>query len=165
MLRRVALLIVFGLQVLSAQPTPDEKAIADYRLTAEKVTKLGTALQSLNKLAASDPRVVQYFNAPLKGSRRKGYAVSDMSGQMEAGGPKLRSAVTRTGLTTREFVTAMLALMQAARVAAAMDTGELKELPAAASKQNVACVRANQGAVNGAMAESEKLARYTQSPK
>jgi hypothetical protein len=84
-------------------------------------------------------------------------SLSEMAAKIDAQ-PALAAAVRGAGMTTREFATAELALLQAALAYGLQKAGGLKQLPDDVSKENVEFVRQHEREIEALRAEWEKAA-------
>lgn len=129
-----------------AQSTSDEQAIADYTLTMPAMRKAGTATERMLELVLRDEGLARELET-LAQEEDEGdeQTLADIVAAYDRM-PKLKGAITGTGLTVREFVVMQLAMMQAAIVVGFQDpenTGKEITIPDGVSKANVAFVRAN----------------------
>lgn len=84
-------------------------------------------------------------------------SLSEMAAKIDAQ-PALAAAVHGAGMTTREFATAELALLQAALAYGLQKAGGLKQLPDEVSRENVEFVRQHEREIEALRAEREKAA-------
>ena len=83
--------------------------------------------------------------------------LTEMAAQIDAH-PARAAAVRGAGMTTREFVTAELALLQAGLAYGLQKAGQLKQLPDEVSKENVEFVRQHEREIEALRAEWQKAA-------
>ncbi len=83
--------------------------------------------------------------------------LTEMAAQLDAR-PARAAAVRGAGMSTREFVTAELALLQAGLAYGLQKAGQLKQLPDEVSKENVEFVRQHEREIEALRAEWQKAA-------
>lgn len=131
----------------AAQGSADEKAIAAYRLSMPALQKAGRATERMLELVLRDASLAEELEARAREEEdgNDGQTIADIVAAYDRM-PKLKGAITGTGLTVREFIVMQLAMMQAALVVGFQDpenTGKAITIPDGVSKENVAFVRAN----------------------
>lgn len=135
----------------TAEDAADMKTLSAYRLSMPTVRKLAQAYENMLPLA-SDPALAKEVQRD-KGNRKDNNSMSIADMEAFFGRhPAVRSAITRAGLSPREFAIANLSLMQAAMVVGfsdwAKEQGEpYDETAAGAPLANVAFVRANKAEI------------------
>lgn len=143
-----------------AKNASDMKALAAYRLTMPTVHKLGAAYENMVALAA-DSVLARHVQRDQEGHPdQSASSIEDMAAFFDRY-PQLRSAITRSGLTPREFAIANLSLMQATMVVGYSDLAKAKkqlfdEAASGAPAANLAFVRANKAELDRVMAKLDK---------
>ncbi|HEX6060364.1 MAG TPA: hypothetical protein VFZ11_15245 [Gemmatimonadaceae bacterium] len=142
----------------AAQSSADEQAVAAYRLTMPALKKAGQATERMLELVLRDEGLARELETLAEEEDEESdQSISDIVAAYERM-PKLKGAITGTGLTVREFVVMQLAMLQSALVVAFQDaenTGKEITIPPGISKENVAFVRANWD-------ELQRMSRRTQ---
>jgi hypothetical protein len=110
--------------------------------------RMGVLAEEIERLEQSDDEDAALGNART---------LSEMAGKIDAL-PALAAAVRGAGMTTREFATAELALLQAGLAYGLQKAGRLKQLPDEVSKENVEFVRQHEREIEALRAEWEKAA-------
>lgn len=131
----------------------DMKTLAAYRLTMPAVRKLAAAYENMMPLAADSAfaRQVRDEQHPEGGA-----SLDDMAAFFGRY-PQVRAAITRAGLTPREFAIVNLSFMQASMVVGFADLAKEKgqafdEAASGAPAANIAFVRANKSELDQVMA-------------
>jgi hypothetical protein len=145
----------------AAQEGADEKAIAAYRLSMPALRKAGQATERMLELVLRDEGLARELEerARKEGGGGDGQTIADIVAAYDEM-PKLKVAITGTGLTVREFIVMQLAMMQAALVVGFQDpenTGKEITIPDGVSKENVAFVRANWAELQRMGARAQEL--------
>jgi hypothetical protein len=101
-----ALLVTGPAAVAQSSGDADLKAIGSYTLTMPKFRQYLDATVNMANVAANNPQLA---------NRLEGYGNQSVTEQIKLldGVPQVRSAITATGLTTRDFVLVQGALIQA----------------------------------------------------
>lgn len=138
----------------------DAKEISEYRLTMPVLRKLAQTQDNLFA-ATRDPALKAKYAALDRQSdgEPEARSLDDMVKRFERF-PELKRAITSTGLTTREYLTATFSLFQAVTALSMMEMDgpmKLKELPAGAFADNVAFLKANQAELDKMTARSREL--------
>ena len=126
------------LATLQAKPEP----------TDAEQERMGALAEEIERLEQGDDE-----DADLGSAR----TLTEMAAQIDAR-PARAAAVRGAGMTTREFVTAELALLQAGLAYGLQKAGQLKQLPDEVSKENVEFVRQHEREIEALRAEWEKAA-------
>ena len=106
------------LAAASAQSPEDLKAYADYKLTLENYQQYLDAALNLANVAVMDPQVAERLNVMGKDP------LSEQVKQLDRF-PEARRAIAKTGLTTRDFVLAQGAALQAGMAHSLVKSGKL----------------------------------------
>jgi len=106
------------LAAASAQSPEDLKAYSDYKLTLENYQQYLDAALNLANVAVMDPQVAERLN--IMGTEPLAEQVKQLDGFPEA-----RAAIAKTGLTTRDFVLAQGAALQAGKAHSLVKSGKL----------------------------------------
>lgn len=135
----------------------DMKTLAAYRLTMPAVRKLAAAYENMLPLAADSALARQVERDKDNRPAQNAASIDDMTEFFGRYAP-IRSAITRAGLTPREFTVANLSLMQSTMVVGfsdlAKDKGQpFNEAASGASPANVAFVRQNRAELDLVMAK------------
>lgn len=143
-----------------AQSTSDEQAIAAYKLTMPAMRKAGQATERMLELLLRDDGLAKELEtlAQEEGAGEE-QGIADIVAAYDKV-PKLKGAITGSGLSVREFVVMQLAMMQAALVVGFQDpdnTGKEITIPDGVSKENVAFVRTNWDALQRMSARTQAL--------
>ncbi len=129
-----------------AQSSPDERDIAAYTLTMPAMRKAGAATERMLELVLRDEGLARELETlALEEDESDAQSIADIVAAYDRM-PKLKGAITGTGLSVREYVVMQLAMMQAAIVVGFQDpenSGKAITIPDGVSKANVAFVRAN----------------------
>ena len=110
--------------------------------------RMGVLAEEIERLEQSDDEDAALGNART---------LSEMAGKIDTL-PALAAAVRGAGMTTREFATAELALLQAGLAYGLQKAGRLKQLPDEVSKENVEFVRQHEREIEALRAEWETAA-------
>jgi hypothetical protein len=145
----------------AAQSSEDEKAIGAYRLSMPALKKAGQATERMLELVLRDEGLARDLEARAReeGEGDDSQSIADIVAAYDKM-PKLKGAITGTGLTVREFIVMQLAMMQAALVVGFQDpenTGKPITIPDGVSKENVAFVRANWAELQRMGARAQEL--------
>jgi hypothetical protein len=145
----------------AAQAGADEKAVAAYRLSMPALRKAGQATERMLELVLRDQGLARELEerARKEGGGGDTQTIADIVAAYDEM-PKLKGAITGTGLTVREFIVMQLAMMQAALVVGFQDpenTGKEITIPDGVSKENVAFVRANWAELQRMGARAQQL--------
>lgn len=108
--------------------------------------RMGALAEEIERLEQGDDEDASLGNART---------LSEMAGKIDAL-PALAAAVRGAGMTTREFATAELALVQAGLAYGLQKAGQLKQLPDEVSKENVEFLRQHEQEIKALRAEWEK---------
>jgi hypothetical protein len=129
-----------------AQSSPDERDIAAYTLTMPAMRKAGMATERMLELVLRDEGLARELETlAQEEDESDAQSIADIVAAYDRM-PKLKGAITGTGLSVREYVVMQLAMMQAAIVVGFQDpenSGKAITIPDGVSKANVAFVRAN----------------------
>lgn len=143
-----------------AQSSSDEQAIATYKLTMPAMRKAGQATERMLELLLRDDGLASEMEALARDEGDEDeQSIADIVAAYDKV-PKLKGAITGTGLSVREFIVMQLAMMQAALVVGFQDpenTGREITIPDGVSKENVAFVRANWGELQRMGARTQAL--------
>ena len=110
--------------------------------------RMGVLAEEIERLEQSDDEDAALGNART---------LSEMAGKIDTL-PALAAAVRGAFMTTREFATAELALLQAGLAYGLQKAGRLKQLPDEVSKENVEFVRQHEREIEALRAEWETAA-------
>lgn len=119
------LLTVFVAAVASAQNDPDRQAVADYRLTAENLTKV-FAIDSSLKTMASQPLP--------SGQSAPGI---DASIRRLEGMPEVMSLLDRHHLSVRDYLLTVMTALFTDMVSELLESGRMDRAPTSSIKENV----------------------------
>ena len=129
-----------------AQSSPDERVIAAYTLTMPAMRKAGAATERMLELVLRDEGLARELETlAQEEDESDAQSIADIVAAYDRM-PKLKGAITGTGLSVREYVVMQLAMMQAAIVVGFQDpenSGKEITIPDGVSKANVAFVRSN----------------------
>ena len=153
--RHLAGLALFVLPLLApaarAQGNDDAKTLASYRLTMPTIRKLIAAQEKILE-AASSPDAKKWAKE-MEGKSSGNMSLAELSALYERI-PPIKQAIVSTGLSTREYVTAMFAFFQAAMVASMQDyakqqgSKEAGTVPPGVAKENIEFVRQNKAEID-----------------
>ena len=140
-----------------ARDASDMKTLAAYRLTMPAVRKLAAAYENMLPLAA-DSALERHVERDRDHHPSQSAASIDDMAEFFGRYPPIRSAITRAGLTPREFTVANLSLMQSSMVVGYSDLAKEKGQPfneaaSGASLANLALVRSNRAEIDAVMAK------------
>jgi hypothetical protein len=121
----------------------DADADANYDLTMANVDAWMAAQKYIAAAVDADASIDPAMNV----SEEDG---AQYAARLEAT-PALRDAITKAGISTRDYALTGEALIAALMAVGALDTGALKEIPEGLNPQNVEFVRANQAALEAKM--------------
>ena len=115
---RVAVLLISLAAPVSAQSPDDLKAYGDYRLNIENYQQYLDASINLLNVAVMDP---------ILSKRLHDLGIQPVAEQIKQlnGVPEARSAISRTGLTTRDYVLVQGAALQAGKAHTLVKNGKL----------------------------------------
>lgn len=134
-------------QQLAGKKAELAKLQAKDELTDAEQERMDTLAEEVERLEQSEDE-----DGDLGDAR----TLSEMAARIDAQ-PALAAAVRGTGMTTREFATAELALLQAALAYGLQKAGGLKTLPDEVSSENVEFVRQHEREIEAMRAEWEKV--------
>ena len=153
--RRIASVALLALPVLApaaqAQRSEDEKILANYRLTMPTVRKV-LAVQEKFLDAANSPDAKKWTKE-MEGKSTGNMSIAELSAFYDRI-PPIKQAVASTGLSTREYVTAMFSFFQAAMMVSMQEyakqqgSKEAATLPPGISKENIELVRQNKAEID-----------------
>ncbi len=162
--RSIAGLALLALPLLAsaarAQESDDAKALASYRLTMPTIRKLVAAQEKFLE-AASSPDAKKWTKE-MEGKSTGNMSIAELSALYDRI-PPIKQAIASSGLSTREYVTAMFAFFQAAMVASMQDyakqqgSKEAATLPPGVSKENIDLVRQNKAEIDRISKRLEEL--------
>jgi hypothetical protein len=165
LLARAGRLAVVGLSfAVSAVPAQsqgdaDLKAISAYTLTLPKYKQYLDATLNLANVAAKNPQLAQ---------RLDGYGNQSLAEQVKTldGMPPIRAAITSTGFTTRDYVLAQGAILQAGMAYAMAKSGNISDdkviKEAGVSRANLEFYRNNEAEIDRLAKEAK--ARMPEEP-
>src|SRR3984893_19094907 len=117
----------------------DQKELYSYVLTADKLHQLADATRDIKELQKKNP---QAADEKVDTSSEEG-SISERVKDIEAKAPEFAAIVRKNGLTTREYMVALLVLMQASILVGmkkATDTEYSKDATTLVSPANLAFV-------------------------
>ena len=140
-----------------ARDVSDMKTLAAYRLTMPAVRKLAAAYENMIPLAA-DSVLARHVERDSDSHPSESAASIDAMAEFFGRYAPIRAAITRAGLTPREFTVANLSLMQSSMVVGYSDLAREKGQPfdeaaSGASPVNLALVRENRAEIDAVMAK------------
>lgn len=115
----------------------DGQVLADYRLSEPVLAKFVAATRGITAAAAADPQLASRLEAESSdGSTAP--TIAGIAAVYDRHAP-IRGALEGAGITSREYVTFMLSMMQAGlrAVMVKQDAALLERLPAGAARENV----------------------------
>lgn len=139
-----------------ARDASDMKTLAAYRLTMPAVRKLAAAYENMILLAADSALARRVQRDRDNHPAESAASIEDMAELFGRHAP-IRAAITRAGLTPREFTVANLSLMQSTMVVGYSDLAKARGQPfneaaSGASPANLAFVRENRAEIEVVMA-------------
>jgi hypothetical protein len=124
----------------AADRNADIVAVRQYRLTMDKVEKLVTASQALNKMIAADPAI----KTRLDSDSDESGTIDQKVKVMEVDFPQAAAVVHASGLTTRDYIMVGLAFMNDVMIVSMKKGGLIKDYPAnSITPENAAFVEQN----------------------
>lgn len=141
----------------ASQVDADDKELASYRLSMDKVRKLVEFQRAVNKAAAADPGLRKRVTANDSPS---GESIAEMVRRLESE-PKMAAITRSVGTTPKDLVLTTISLMQVAMVVQLRKVGAPppKELQAGLAKANLDLWRANSAEIERLMEEHKQLQR------
>lgn len=135
----------------TAEDAADMKTLSAYRLSMPTVRKIAQAYENMLPLASDVALAREVAIEKSARGDNSSMSIADMEAFFGRH-PAVRSAITRAGLSPREFAIANLSLMQAAMVVGFSDWAKEQGKPydeaaAGAPLANVALVRANKAEI------------------
>lgn len=128
----------------------DAKEVENYKLSVPVLKKLERVQENLYAAVKSNPSLAKKYKKDEAGSANE--SLEETARKMD-GIPELKSAVSKAGLTTREYLVAAMALFQAAMAdqLSQMQGADVGSLPAG--------VRANAAFVKSHKAEVDRMTK------
>lgn len=87
--------------------SPDVQEVRHYRLTLDTAEKTATAMQSINRLVASNPSMKAAMDASTTGKK----PITQQAQDIDAKYPQVAAIIHANGLATREFIVATGAII------------------------------------------------------
>jgi hypothetical protein len=143
--------------------TGDAREVATYRLTMPVMRKMARVQENIYTMITSTPALRSKYAALNEATENEPEpnTLDEMVQRMERM-PEMTRAITSAGLTTREYLTAMLSMVQAAMALSFTQMegpARAKELPAGVMADNVAFLKANKAELDRLTARTKELER------
>ncbi len=145
--------------------TGDAREIATYRLTMPVMRKMARVQENVYAMITSTPALRSKYAALNQATENEPEpnTLDEMVQRMERM-PEMKRAITSAGLTTREYMTAMLSMVQAAMALSVTQMEgptRVKELPSGVMADNVAFLKANKAELDRLTARTKELDRLS----
>ncbi|HEX2779256.1 MAG TPA: hypothetical protein VHM30_07145 [Gemmatimonadaceae bacterium] len=129
----------------------DARAIERYRLTPALLGKLAKVQDNIYAMLKADPGLTKkYANMKDDDEDNEAQTIDEMTKKLNSV-PELKRAITKSGLTTREYMIATLAMFQASMASA------LAEMPGADKSAITPNVKANMAFLKAHKAEMDRM--------
>ena len=122
---------------VAGQEEPDARAVAEYRLTDERLENFVRASRNLQAVLEADPDLL----AELEGEGEE-FSIAETAARWDSL-PAIRNAIQSAGMTSTEYITFTFAMFQAGMGAWMVEQGGAGRLPAGVARENVDYYLAN----------------------
>lgn len=141
----------------------DARAMESYRLTPAVLGKLAKVQDNMYAMLKADPSLVKKYAKQKDESNEEDQpqTIDAMAKKLDEI-PELKRAITKSGMTTREYMLASLAMFQAMMASAVMEMpGADKSKVPATVKTNVAFLKAHKAEMDRLNARSLEIQKLT----
>jgi hypothetical protein len=154
--RTAGVFVVLAASLLAARPaqaqSADERALAEYRLTMDKVDKYTAVLTKMFGHIRANPALAKEVDV------EPNLTLDQMARKIDSS-PELSAAMGEAGTTSRDFILTQFALFQATMVVGFRKAGSAKDLPPGISQQNVAFYEQNEAEIIQKLETVQRMAR------
>lgn len=152
---------------VDATAKADERAIEKYRLTTATLAKLTKVADNMYAMLKADPTLAKkYANQKEESNEEEDAQTIDGMAKKLDEIPELKRAITKSGLTTRQYMIASLSMFQALMASAVMDMpGSDKSALTPTIKANVAFLKAHKAEMDRLNARSLEIQKLTAETK
>jgi hypothetical protein len=130
------------------QASAEQKEVANFRLSKDKLNKYEAAVKAYDKLVAANPGLKKQMDTESGANDHNTVAGSVAVIEKH---PPVVDAIKSAGLSTREYVVMTYALINTDMAVGMKKKGMIKEYPASVSPANVTFVEQNYSRINALM--------------